>query len=56
LEKNIIFTRLVPLQRSGHTSVIYKGEIFIYGGVLEDNGFKGVTKEEVLIYDIGILT
>jgi hypothetical protein len=33
--------------------VLYRHEIFFYGGILEDSGFKGVAKEDVLIYDIG---
>jgi hypothetical protein len=44
---------ITPLQRSGHSSIIFRGEIYIYGGILEDRGFRGVKKEEMLIYDIG---
>lgn len=41
----------LPMTRNGHTAVLYRNEMFVYGGVLEDNkSFK--PKEDILIYDI----
>ena len=38
-----------PLPRYGHTAVLYKKEIYIYGGVT-DNTFIG--REDLVVYDI----
>jgi hypothetical protein len=51
LWKKLEYTGITPLQRSGHTAILYKHELFFYGGILEDSGFKGVAKEDILIYD-----
>ena len=40
-----------PQSRSGHTAKIYKNNIIIYGGIIEDEKTLHI-KEDVLIYDI----
>ena len=45
----IINTRVEPLPRYGHTAVLYKKEIYIYGGST-DITFIG--REDIVIYDI----
>jgi hypothetical protein len=41
----------LPMIRSEHTSVLYKNELFIFGGILEDEKFYR-TKEDILIFDM----
>jgi len=40
-----------PNPRYGHTAVLFKKEIFIYGGYTPADYFK--PREEILIYNIG---
>jgi hypothetical protein len=40
-----------PCPRYGHTSVLYKKEIFIFGGLTPKEYFK--PKEDILIFNIG---
>ena len=40
-----------PNPRYGHTAVLYKKEVFIYGGVTPKEYFK--PKEDILVYNIG---
>jgi hypothetical protein len=40
-----------PVTRSGHTSVLYKNEIFIFGGFIRDDSLSK-NKEKILIYEI----
>lgn len=41
----------IPVIRSEHTSVIYRNELFIFGGIIEDEKFYRI-KEDILIFDM----
>jgi hypothetical protein len=53
---NFLWTKLkpkgeIPMTRNGHTAVLYRNEMFIFGGTLEDEKVYKI-KEDVLIYDV----
>ena len=48
--KKINITEDIPSPRNGHTMKIFQGNIFIYGGIVED--IQNKTREDILIYNI----
>jgi hypothetical protein len=45
----MITTKEEPLARYGHSAVLYKKEIYIYGGVTDNSNY---VREDIVIYDI----
>lgn len=48
--KKIKITEDIPSPRNGHTMKLFQGNIFIYGGIIEEIPNK--TREDILIYNI----
>lgn len=51
--KNIVPVGDTPLPRMGHSATLYRNEIFIFGGNIENNPMLP-PKEDIIIYDICI--
>jgi hypothetical protein len=47
---------MASMKRSGHSAVLYRNEMIIYGGVIEDELTKYSLWEALEIYNISICT